>query len=1041
MANSTPIFQKGQWRFLSAFKALGGECALDLVSVLSPLPPSLMVDLLTRASERSILTETKSGIFHLANKLPPQVEKKLSSFIKPDHCKLLLDRLATSEFSEIINPELKANLFTQAGMPHEASMLKYEVGSRAVREGLLSKAYENFLDFIGLSSGHKDNPEYASKFVSAALELSHLCFCTGKKLHETTELLKRAESIAEQKGDRRSLALIKMHLGRYVFNQDCMDEALNILESGLNEAKELGDDDILSIASEFYGAYYYHQGMYKDAIDYYEQALQKSELHEKRLIAFFLPHWVGLCAAYLGRFRQSIGILDCYTRRARENKEWALADNFKSTLGMVLMMTGRVQEASDLLDETLNSALKMHNHLGVYLSRIGLANIFHLNNRTKDAYSILKTSILDPDAADVLLRQYSYPWILELLFEFDHLNYEPIPGFGYLNERDRLLHGRNIHLRGVALRLHAREARFEGADIRLIMKRLQLSEEALMESGNPLELAKTWIEMARIKIREKAHDSARRLALKAWESFSGLNQKLFPDDLIPLLEGGDTRGRIRQPEQVAVDRFADILNKFTPSDTLEDFLQRILSATSKFFAAERGGIFTSTYKKGKRVLRLKVGINLTRDEVVTDDFHHNFATILKSFKKDKPVCISYGLALDEMKGNKVRTLLCIPFKVRGQVEGVLYHDNSFYEGASKDYTIRQLAVMGRQLGSCIERLSDYFQVAATPANKTILSEITSKSAARDDLIAESAAMHEILEMADRIAGSDANVLILGETGVGKELMARRLHAMSANSSGPFHTVDVGNIPETLIESILFGHEKGAFTGADQRKIGRLELAHQGTLFIDEVGNIPMSVQAKLLRALQEKSFVRVGGTRTIKSTFRILAATNVDLEQEVKNGRFRKDLFYRLNVVPILIPPLRERDEDIILLARHFLKAYSKRHNRTMPSISNAEESRLLKYHWPGNIRELKNLMERAVLLSYSQDGTLSIPLGQQAEYTNTFADLPTMEDMQRRYISYVIKKTGGKMSGPNGAAEILGMRRTTLYSRIKKLGIDTATN
>ena len=235
-------------------------------------------------------------------------------------------------------------------------------------------------------------------------------------------------------------------------------------------------------------------------------------------------------------------------------------------------------------------------------------------------------------------------------------------------------------------------------------------------------------------------------------------------------------------------------------------------------------------------------------------------------------------------------------------------------------------------------------------------------------------MLQILAQLDHIAGSDGTVLIMGETGVGKELFANRLHEKSTRREGPFVIVDPTTIPETLVESELFGHEKGAFTGADRQKPGRLELADGGTLFIDEVGEIPKSVQAKLLRALQEKTLVRVGGTRTLRSDFRLRSSHESRSRSEVAAGRFREDLYYRINVVPLAVPPLRERKEDIPLLARYFLAKYASRYGRPEIELTKKDEAKLMGYDWPGNVRELENVVERTVLLSMGEELEFRLP-------------------------------------------------------------------
>jgi len=250
-------------------------------------------------------------------------------------------------------------------------------------------------------------------------------------------------------------------------------------------------------------------------------------------------------------------------------------------------------------------------------------------------------------------------------------------------------------------------------------------------------------------------------------------------------------------------------------------------------------------------------------------------------------------------------------------------------------------------------------------------------------------------------------------------------------------VDCTTIPENLFESELFGYEKGAFTGADKQKLGRFELANKGTLFLDEIGELPPQVQIKLLKTLEEKTFVRIGGGKIIRSDFRLIVATNRNLKEEVAAGRFREDLFYRLSVFPITMPPLRERGEDILELARHFITQYAKRYGRQSVILSPGDTTKLLKYAWPGNVRELQNVIERAIIVSGSGELQLGLSLTEpQKKSADLFDDKPTLDEMQRRYIKHILEVTNNRISGPAGAAEILGMKRTSLYSRMRTLGI-----
>jgi formate hydrogenlyase transcriptional activator len=319
-----------------------------------------------------------------------------------------------------------------------------------------------------------------------------------------------------------------------------------------------------------------------------------------------------------------------------------------------------------------------------------------------------------------------------------------------------------------------------------------------------------------------------------------------------------------------------------------------------------------------------------------------------------------------------------------------------------------------------------------------------------DIVGDSPALRRALKQVETVAPTDSTVLILGETGTGKELVARALHELSPRHGRTFVKLNCAAIPTGLLESELFGHEKGAFTGAISQKVGRFELAHQGTLFLDEVGDIPPELQPKLLRVLQEQEFERLGGTKTIKVDVRLVAATNRDLAAMVADGCFRGDLYYRLNVFPVLLPPLRERREDIPHLIRHFTQRFARRMGRRIEAIPAAVMDALAQYSWPGNVREMQNVIERAVILSHGP--SLQVPLGDLQPTTSSplpsgregsgvrgpapGAEAVTLAAAEREHILGALRETGWVLGGPKGAAARLGMKRSTLYKKMKKLGI-----
>ena len=353
-----------------------------------------------------------------------------------------------------------------------------------------------------------------------------------------------------------------------------------------------------------------------------------------------------------------------------------------------------------------------------------------------------------------------------------------------------------------------------------------------------------------------------------------------------------------------------------------------------------------------------------------------------------------------------------------------------------DYLTKPLDI--EELKILIEKAMDHYHLRA---ENLVLKERLGDRFDFSRIIAASPKMKTLLETLAMVAPSDATVLIMGESGTGKEVVANAIHHNSPRAGEPFIKVSCAALPETLLESELFGHEKGAFTGAVARREGRFQLAHRGTIFLDEVGEMSPAIQTKLLRVLQEKEFEPLGSTRTIKVDIRVIAATNRDLEKDVKEGRFREDLYYRLNVVPLTLPPLRERREDIPLLADHFLALYREKNRKPVRGISGKALDLLVRYDWPGNIRELENVIERAVILSRDEvlvpaDLPPQIRMLSPEEGKDAFA-IPagmSLEEVERALIVKTLDETGGNRTR---ASEILGINRRTLQNKLKQYGLN----
>jgi formate hydrogenlyase transcriptional activator len=529
---------------------------------------------------------------------------------------------------------------------------------------------------------------------------------------------------------------------------------------------------------------------------------------------------------------------------------------------------------------------------------------------------------------------------------------------------------------------------------------------------------------------------------------------------------------LRTSAAEAAERYRTLLeitNAIISNLTQQALFAAIARALRRAVRFDRIAIFL--HDPPKDVLRLlvlesslPVGNYVVGFEVTRQDSHVGWA-----FQHQQPF-LRHDLATERRYSTEdlvfadgVRSLLVVPLVVRGKSIGTL-NLNSATPGQYSESDAAFLQEVANQVALAVENMKAYEEIAALKGRlereNVYLQEEIDREHNFVEMVGSSPALLDVLRRVESVAPTDLSVLVYGETGTGKELIARAIHDRSARRDRPLVKVNCSAIPTGLVESELFGHVKGAFTGALERRIGRFELANHGTLFLDEVGELPPEVQVKLLRVLQEQEFEPVGSSRTLRVDVRVIAATNRDLGEAVEAGRFRPDLFYRLNVFPLQVPPLRGRRSDIPQLVMFFLSRFSKRFGRTIDRVSEETMARLVGYAWPGNIRELQNVIERAVVLCEGPvleldrdllpapprprsvedaDGTVRAGLpgteGPDPAAT-TAASFPTLEEMERSHILTALRQTGGVIEGPKGAARILSLHPNTLRSRMEKLGI-----
>jgi len=508
-----------------------------------------------------------------------------------------------------------------------------------------------------------------------------------------------------------------------------------------------------------------------------------------------------------------------------------------------------------------------------------------------------------------------------------------------------------------------------------------------------------------------------------------------------------------QRAQERLELLLDLTNRVVSNLNLRDVLREISANIRRVMQCDGVGIdLPSPEDKKLRLYALDFPDNPGMIQEGFEPPADDKASALRVFLSGESVILTKEEIESEpsMPDFGIQSLAHVPLVGRGGIVGVLSL-GCWRETAFSREDLSFLGQIGRQVAVAIENAWAFGEVSDLK-NKLTLEKLYLEDEIRSELkfeeiVGKSEALRRVLQEVETVAPTDSTVLIYGETGTGKELIARAVHNLSGRQSNGFVKLNCAAIPTGLLESELFGHERGAFTGAIAQRVGRFELAHRGTMFLDEIGEVPLELQPKLLRVLQEREFERLGSTRTLKTDARLIAATNRNLEELVQEQKFRSDLYYRLNVFPVRVPPLRERPEDIPLLVRHFVQQFSRRIGKGIDTIPSDTMSTLVRYSWPGNIRELQNVIERAVIVTTGP--VLKVP-SDDLRQSNAAAPLvvtpvkqsgnqnmrAALDEAERKQILAALEESEWTVAGPNGAAMRLGMKRSTLQSRMQKLGI-----
>lgn len=845
-----------------------------------------------------------------------------------------------------------------------------------------------------------------------------------RPLRKAVRLYGRACRFARSMGDKRTETLLNLMLGLWTalrYYRRHRGGKNTLLRRALQQVEELGDDDIRTLTVDFKVIFYATQGNIHPCISLY--------MAHSAPITPWISVYLHTCGAivaaaaavYGGRVHEGFGVLEAPLRVNPQPAQYCSREWLHVQLANLLIVVGKYDEALEHLDTVAHCISPTYQPVHYVLFTRTLAYYHWKMGRPAASYAVFAQAVTHPSHKHMHTVYYGYPWFFELLHGYAEQGYAPVHGYDLEQEINRAIGASNSNLHGVALRYKALLAHQRGAPPAAVLNLLQQSFTVLQAIDNQLELANTRLELANMLELTGEHVRAtthRQIALQLLTATGTLPPPR--DDAL---------------QQEVLTRLHACMNQPPDWHSAESYCAHFARMGQHIFQAERVALFALNTLQGKvpdtqEQLRTVVAIP-TVDTTVPPpqmfDDREQHAYILNLCSQGIPGTYSSHGAL-----------LCLCLRGNDQTY-VLTLGNTYLHSIFA-------ALTPQSLEKIVFFLSTHFSMALSlwqarsqlMAPSPALTATTAPIFFLDNMPAVQAVVRQA-------ASADVPVLIFGETGVGKEVLAQHIHQCSGRT-GPFVPIHPASLSEHLFESELFGHEKGSFTGAMQQKIGLLELAHKGTLFIDEVGDIPMPLQVKLLRVLQEHQFMRVGGTRQLYSDFRVISATHRNIQELIAGGDFRQDLFYRIAVIPITLPPLRHNRDHLISLTQKFFAYYSLRHHKTLPPLPPTLLGRIADYPWPGNIRQLKNAVERAIILyeggaldirpfdAHSTDDKGSAASGlPQSQF---FDDLPTMDALQRAYLDYVLHKTAHKICGPGGAEQILGMKRSTLYSKIKEYGL-----
>ncbi|MBN1473801.1 MAG: sigma 54-interacting transcriptional regulator [Syntrophaceae bacterium] len=886
-------------------------------------------------------------------------------------------------------------------------------------------------DLLNLESETADD-----LFIDMAIKTSKIS--TGKQsAFDVIKILEDAMKRAQRKNDAAAQALLQMHIAKNEWLLNNFDKSLKIFKKGLVLANKCQDEKLLRSALGLRMYFSYWQGRFRDVISNYEEIVSDVEKNPQGGLPLLATVTVGQCYAYVGQITQGLGMLDAIRTTCREKGDLHTLAYATGAINSAIVMIRSVDETLQYVKDTHDEIRRSGNHYIELLYEGFLAYLYYLKGDLARSVEYLENFIRKCSVINIETLHNTY-YMLDLCWAMEQGRYPRVMDLSLEQEVKKLIAGQNVFLKGWAYRYKAYLDIRAKRPAKDVMQSLSQSLRWLEESGHDFEIQQTRLELMRQYLMMGDQAEADKIKKRISDVFPQYHDDMIPPELKAIL-------RQRPSSQTYLKEILKFGSDIMTLADQKDILPRIIAAVNQLTGAERGAIFLAEQNDGQLRLKLRASKNLTPEHVAHPGFQSSLEWMEKILREGgrAQTFIRQDLSPTRPQGplsdEVIRSRICVPITYEDKAVGVLYHDNRLLHSAFSESDVELLMFFASQTAVILNNImvNEELQACNLKMREEKQYEEQPYYTRRQisGIIGESSAIRQMLYLVEQVAVMDTNVLILGETGVGKDLVANALHYRSARQGKPFIKANCSALTETLINSELFGHEHGAFTGANTRRNGRFELADQGTIFLDEIGDLPLGVQANLLRVIQSHEFERVGGNKTLRSDFRLIAATNHDLQQLVEEKRFRADLYFRLNVFPIRVPPLRERKEDIPLLVHHFVRLYAQKMKKDIKKVPSAEMNKFMQYSWPGNIRELENVVERGVVLSASS--VFRVPdLDSKIMQISKSEPAQSLADNERNHILWALEQKNWKIRGAGGVAEFLNIHPSTLAARMKKLQI-----